>query len=83
MNAGVGTLDYANGAGGRILDLPRSYQDAIATAVRTLHPKTVARHLQRVMASDGYLGSTHPLIRGLDSDGLCEFHRRFGKPRRK
>lgn len=67
MNAsGPRVLDYASGAGGRVFDLPRSYQDAIADVVRRLHPGTVARRLQKVMASDGYLESNHPLVRGRD-----------------
>lgn len=74
---GTGILDYARGVGGRIFDLPRGYQDTVAAVVRTLHPKTITREMQLLMASDGYLGSSHPLIRGLDVDELHEFHRKL------
>lgn len=74
---GVSLLDFANGIGGRILDLPRTYQDAIAAAVRTLHPKTITRQMQMLMASDGYAGSSHALIRGMGCDELREFHHRL------
>lgn len=76
---GVRILDYGRGIGGRIFDLPASYQDAIADAVRTLHPKTVYRREQQLMASDGYLSSEHPLIRSLDSAGLRELHRQMSR----
>lgn len=62
--SGAEIVDYANGCGGRIFDLPRPYQDKVAEVVRRLHPGTVTRRVQKVMASDGYLGSEHPLIRG-------------------
>lgn len=73
----VRVLDYAHGVGGRIFDLPAYYQDAIADAMRGLHPATATRQVQLVMASDGYLGSEHPLIRGLDVNGLRELHRQL------
>lgn len=79
--SGVWMLDYANGLRGRIFDLPPAYQDMIAAAARTLHPKTVTREMQRLMASDGYLRSNHPLIRDLDGDGLAEFHRQLATRR--
>ncbi len=71
---GVRALDFANWAGGRVFDLPPAYQEKIALAVRTAHPKTIRRELQLLMASVGYVGSSHPLIRGLDEFELREFH---------
>lgn len=77
--SGAEIFDFAAGAGGRIFDLPRSYQDRVAEVVRKLHPKTVTRQVQRVMASEGYLGSSHPLIRDLDGDRLRDVHRRLSR----
>lgn len=65
---GAGIFDYAAGAGGRIFDLPRPYQDKVADVVRRLHPGTVTDQVQRVMASDGYLGSVHPLLCGCGNE---------------
>lgn len=66
--SGAEIFDFAVGSGGRIFDLPRPYQDKVAEVVRLLHPGTVTRRVQRVMASEGYLGSKHPLIRGCGNE---------------
>lgn len=73
--AGARILDYTIGAGGGIFELPDAYLDRIADVMRMAHPKTITRELQLVMASAGYIGSNHPLIRGLDEYELREFHR--------
>ena len=62
-------LWYAFGMGGRIFDLPRQYQDAVARSVTVAHPQSFYRRaVVYCMTSGRFKPSTHPMIAGLTTD---------------
>lgn len=64
-------LWYGFGVGGRIFDLPRQYQDAVAQAVVQAHPSSFYRRaLLYCLVSGEFRRSTHPQVTGLTVDEL-------------
>lgn len=71
-------VDYLQGLGGRIFDLPREYQDAAAEALRDAHPRAINRRvLLYALVSDRYARSRHPLLVDLDEEQTRIFSRRW------
>lgn len=59
-------VDYAQGLGGRICDLPPNYLDAVADALVIAHPSSINRRsVIYLLTTDGWRRSRHPLLRGV------------------
>lgn len=81
-------LWYAFGMGGRIFDLPRQYQDAIARTVIIAHPQSFyRRELLYCLVSGRFARSMHPQLVGLNQDEVRELcnalARRYRRTRRQ
>lgn len=80
-------LWYGLGVGGRIFDLPRHYQDAVARAVQTAHPRSFNRRaLLYCLVSGRFKPSTHRKLTGLTVDEvrvLCRDWKRAAASRRR
>jgi len=61
-------VNYAEGLKGRIFDLHPDQQDALAEAVRWMHPRNhPRREVMYVLASGEYAPSLHPFMAGITS----------------
>ena len=91
----VSICDYAFGAGGRVLNLPPRYLDAICAANARAHPRALSRRVAELMVKDSrFRTSSHPLLgtktlyelrsyrSEIDRRYEREFRRRHG-PRRR
>lgn len=80
-------LWYGLGVGGRVFDLPRGYQDAIARAVQTAHPRSFNRRaLLYCLVSGRFKSSSHRKLTGLTEDEarkLCRDWERAASNRRR
>jgi hypothetical protein len=56
-------VDYVNGAGGRIADLPGYMLDAAADAVTRIHPRCLTWRVTYLLVGDRFVRSSHRKLR--------------------
>lgn len=67
-------VEYGFGAGGRALDLPPQYLDAICEANTHAHPRTLDRRVSELLVSGRFRPSKHPRVRGKTLAELRAYH---------
>lgn len=73
----LGTMiDYVQGAGGRISNLPGYMLDAVARAITYVHPKQLTWRVTDQLVSGRFIRSSHPRLR--DVRDAADLRRRRG-----
>lgn len=76
----LGTMiDYVQGAGGRISNLPGYMLDAVARAITYVHPKQLTWRVTDQLVSGRFIRSSHPRLRDIrDINDLRRRRRQSG-----